>query len=43
MIRIVEDESCFLTLSFMKNKFRNKLTNHFNLIMHMFVQKFFIS
>ncbi len=37
----VENEQCFYILSFMKSKLRNRLINHLDLIVCMFVQKFF--
>jgi hypothetical protein len=33
----VEDERCLSNLGFMKNKLRNKLTTHFDLVVRMFV------
>jgi hypothetical protein len=41
MIGNVEDEWCFLILSFVKSKLCNKLIDHLYLVMHMFAQKFF--
>jgi hypothetical protein len=35
----VEDERCFFKKKFMKSKLKNKLTNHLNLVVRMFVQK----
>jgi hypothetical protein len=34
----VEDKRCFSTTFFMKSKFKNKLTNHFDLVVKMFIQ-----
>jgi hypothetical protein len=42
ILGIVEDEKCFSTLNFMKDKLRNKLMIHFDLVTHMYVQKLFI-
>jgi hypothetical protein len=36
----VEDEWCFYTLSFTKNKLRNWFT-HLDLVVHMYAQKFY--
>jgi hypothetical protein len=36
----VEDEQCFSTLSFTKNKLNNQLTTHLDLVMCMYTQKF---
>jgi hypothetical protein len=41
VIGIVKDERCFSTLTFMKNKLRNWLTMHLELVIRMFSQKFF--
>jgi hypothetical protein len=38
----VEDERCFSNLGFMKCELRNKLTTHLDLVVKMFVHKFFI-
>jgi hypothetical protein len=38
---IIEDEKCFSDLGFMKNKVRNKLTTHLDMVVKMFTQKFF--
>jgi hypothetical protein len=35
ILGIVEDEKCFSTLNFMKDKLRNKLMIHFDLVTHM--------
>jgi hypothetical protein len=37
----VEDERCLSYLGFMKNKLRNKLTTHLDLVVIMSTQKFF--
>ncbi len=37
----VEDEWCFFTLSFIKNKLRNWLITHLDLIVHMYAQIFY--
>ncbi len=37
----VEDEKCFSTLSFIKNKLRNRLVKHLDLILHMYAQIFY--
>jgi hypothetical protein len=37
----VEDERCFFNLGFMKNKLRNGLATHLDLVVKMLVQKFF--
>jgi hypothetical protein len=42
MIRNVEDQSWFFYIILHEKKLRNKLTNHLDLIMHMFVPKKFI-
>jgi hypothetical protein len=34
----MEDEQCFPIISFMKFKLKNKLTNHFDLVVNMFAQ-----
>jgi hypothetical protein len=35
ILGIVEDEKCLSTLNFMKDKLRNKLMIHFDLVTHM--------
>jgi hypothetical protein len=37
----VEDERCISNMEFMKNKLKNRLTTHLNLVVRMFSQKFF--
>jgi hypothetical protein len=37
----IEDEWCSSTFSFMKSKLQNRLTTHLDLIIHMFVQRFY--
>jgi len=37
----IEDERCFSNLGFMKSKLKNRLTTHLDLVVKMFVQKFF--
>jgi hypothetical protein len=37
----VEDERCFNYVAFLKNKVRNKLNNHFQLVVSMYAQFFF--
>jgi hypothetical protein len=37
----VEDEQCFSTLCFPKNKLNNKLTTHLDLVVHMYTQKLY--
>jgi hypothetical protein len=37
----IEDERCFSNMGFMKNKLRNKLTTHLDLVVKLFAQKFF--
>jgi len=37
----VEDEQCFNYVAFLKNKVRNKLNNHFQLVVSMYAQIFF--
>jgi hypothetical protein len=41
IIRLVEDERTFNTLSFMKSKLKNRLTGHLDLVIHMFSQHFY--
>jgi hypothetical protein len=41
IIGLVEDECTFNTLSFMKSKLKNRLTNHLDLVIHMFSQHFY--
>ncbi len=41
VLGFVEDEGCFNFVAFLKNKVRNKLNNHFQLIVSMYAQKFF--
>lgn len=41
VIGCMENKRYFYILSFMKNKLQNKLTDHLDLIVHMFSQKFF--
>lgn len=38
----VEDEHTFSNLAFMKTKLQNQLTTHLDLIVHMYVQTFYI-
>jgi hypothetical protein len=38
----VEDERCFSLLSFIKNKLKNQLTIHLELVMWMYAQFFYI-
>ncbi len=38
----MENEKCFSTLSFMKRKFKNNFTTHLDVIILMFIQKFYI-
>jgi hypothetical protein len=38
----LEDECTISNLAFMKTKFRNQLTKHLDLILHMYVQTFYI-
>jgi hypothetical protein len=37
----IEDEICFSNMGFMKNKLRNKLITHLDLVFKLFAQKFF--
>jgi hypothetical protein len=37
----VEDERTFFTLTFMKSKLKNQLTNHFDFVVRMYAQDFF--
>jgi hypothetical protein len=37
----IEDERCFSNMGFMKNKLRNRLKTHLDLVVRMFAQKFF--
>ncbi len=37
----VEDERCLSNMGFMKNKLRNKLATHLDLVVRMFAHKFF--
>jgi hypothetical protein len=37
----IEDEWCFNTFSFMTNKLQNRLTTHLDLVICMFVQRFY--
>jgi len=41
VLSFVEDEQCFNYIAFMKNKVRNKLNNHFQLVVFMYAHKFF--
>jgi hypothetical protein len=41
IIGLVEDECTLNTLSFMKPKFKNRLTNHLDLVIHMLSQHFY--
>ncbi len=38
---IIEDERCYFNLGFMKSEVRNRLTTHLDMVVRMFVQKFF--
>jgi len=38
---IIEDETRYFNLGFMKSEVRNRLTTHLDMVMKMFVQKFF--
>jgi hypothetical protein len=42
VLDVMKDERCFSTLSFMKNKLRNQLTTHLDVIIHVFAQRFYI-
>jgi hypothetical protein len=37
----VENDKCLSNMGFMKNKLRNRLTTHLDIIVRMFAQKFF--
>ncbi len=37
----VEDEQCFSSIAFLKNKVWNRLNNHLQLVVSMYAQKFF--
>jgi hypothetical protein len=41
-INSVEDERTFSTLTFMKSKLWNQLVGHLDIVIHMFIQDFFI-
>jgi len=41
VIGSMEDEQCFPIISFMKSKLKNKLTNHFDLVVNMFAQDYY--
>ncbi len=41
VLSFVEDERCFNSIAFLKNKVRNRLNNHFRLVVSMYAHKFF--
>jgi hypothetical protein len=41
VLDVMKDERCFSPLSFMKNKLRNQLTTHLDVIIQVFAQRFY--